>query len=145
MKKLFLFMLVLVSFSLPSFAEQKTKVKPAPAPIVEQKQPEIIPPYEGAILKLAETLGSLSFLSSVCADETSTTSSDVWRIKAQQLLETEGASESRKQVFIGNFNRGFNSYAQIYHHCTPNATLAKQRLLDEGAKLTRELASRFGN
>ncbi len=144
MKKYYFFTLVLFCTS-HGFAEQKPKLKPAPTPIVEQKQPEIIPPYEGAILKLAETLGSLSFLSSVCADETSTTSSDVWRIKAKQFLETEGASESRKQVFIGHFNRGFNSYSQVYHHCTPNATLAKQRLLDEGAKLTRELSNRFGN
>jgi uncharacterized protein (TIGR02301 family) len=129
-----------------SFAQQKTKIKPAPAPIIETKPAvEIIPPYEGSILKLAETLGSLSILSSICADEPSATSGDIWRAKAEQLLEIEGASQSRKQVFIGNFNRGFNSYAQVYHHCTPNAILAKQRLLDEGTKLTRELSSRFGN
>lgn len=151
MKKYWFFMVAFVCclvsiFAHPSFAQQKTKIKPAPAPIIDTKPAvENIPPYEGSILKLAETLGSLSILSSICADEPSATSGDIWRAKAEQLLETEGASQSRKQVFIGNFNRGFNSYAQVYHHCTPNAILAKQRLLDEGTKLIRELSSRFGN
>jgi uncharacterized protein (TIGR02301 family) len=145
-KKYYFFAIILFFCAIPSFAEQKIKAKQAlPTPIIEQKPPEFIPPYEGSVLKLAETLGSLSFLSLLCEETQNATSSDVWRIKAQQLIETENASETRKKAFIGNFNNGFNSYSQVYHHCTPNAMLAKQRLLDEGAKLTRELSNRFGN
>ena len=146
MIKLGVSLLLLVTLSTPSFCQQKTKPKAQPpAPIVEQKPaPDVLPPYETDLLKLATTLGSLSLLSSVCTSDNST-SAAIWRSKAEELLKSEGASEHRKKLFIASFNQGFNSYLEVYHICTSNAELAKERLLKDGAKLGRELSSRFGN
>ncbi len=143
MKKSIVIMCILTC-SQPSLAQKKPLQKPAP--IIEQKPVELAPPYEGSLLSLSETMGSLSFLSTLCEPQTDeATTGKVWRIKAQQLLEAEGVSEPRKRIFIGRFNAGYNSYAQIYRTCTDNAVLAKSRLLEQGAKLTSELTSRYGN
>ncbi len=146
MIKLGVWLFLLITLCAPGFSQQKAKPKaPPPAPPVEQKPvPEVPPPYENDLLKFATTLGSLSLLSSLCTNDSST-SGEIWRSKAQELLNSEGASENRKKLFIASFNQGFNSYSEVYRICTPNAEFAKERLLQDGAKLGRELSNRFGN
>ena len=146
MKKLFSRLFLCMVLSTACFSQQKAKQKThPPAPIIEQKpEPEVVPPYEGNLLKFAETLGSLSLLSSICSSDNST-NSETWRLKAKELLDAEGTSENRKRRFVASFNQGFNSYYEVYRVCTPNAELAKERLLSEGARLGRDLSSRFGN
>ncbi len=154
MIRFWLLLLMLTSAAAPLSAQTQPRAKrieqKAPAKTVtpaepEQKPADPTPPYEQLLLKLAETMGSLSFLSGLCEGSDSSTGASVWRAKAQQLLESEGTNPTRKQLFIGSFNRGFNGYGEVYRSCTPNALLAKERLIEEGAKQTREIASKFGN
>ncbi len=103
------------------------------------------PPYEPQIIKLAEIMGSLAFLSELCGPPAGVQQSDIWRQKAQQFLNAEPMSEARKQRFAGAYNRGLQGYKLVYRSCTPNARLSVERLLSDGAKLTRELVGRFGS
>ncbi len=136
----------------PFFAQQKAKkLEPASAQkAAKPPEPEVIvpkeappPPYEPEILKLAEIMGSLAFLGDLCAVNVKSPPSAIWRAKAQELLANEETTPARKEQFTGRFNRGFNSYREVYRTCTANAETSRIRLLQDGAKLTREISSRF--
>ena len=129
--------------------EQKTKAAAgAPKKEVprepEPPPPEQPPPYEPQTLKLAEILGSLAFLSELCGPPDGIDDKDVWRRKAQDFMNADPMTQARRERFTGAYNRGFQSYRLVYRNCTDNARLSSQRLMDDGAKLTREIASRFG-
>jgi uncharacterized protein (TIGR02301 family) len=114
---------------------RKEEAPPAPPP------PEDAPaPYEPQMLRLAETLGALSFLRDLCGAGDGAQ----WRQRMQALLDSEGQNEGRRARLAGAFNRGFQDYAAVYRVCTPNAELALSRRLAEGRKLTRDLAARWG-
>ncbi|MBY0613770.1 MAG: TIGR02301 family protein [Beijerinckiaceae bacterium] len=119
-------------------AQQKKEAEPEPPP----EQP---PPYEPQTLKLAELLGSLAFLTELCGPPDGLNDKDVWRKKAQEFMSVEPMSQARRERFAGAYNRGFQSYRLVYRKCTDNARLSVERLMDDGAKLTREIASRFGS
>lgn len=99
------------------------------------------PPYEGELLRLAEILGALHYIRPLCgaAEETR------WRDEMAGLLQTEAPSEARRGQLIGAFNLGYESYKQVYRTCTPSAELASQRYLEAGAKLSRDIAARYGS
>lgn len=107
--------------------------------------PEQPPPYEPQTLKLAELLGSLAFLTELCGPPDGLNDKDIWRKKAQEFMSVEPMSQARRERFAGAYNRGFQSYRLVYRKCTDNARLSIERLMDDGAKLTREIASRFGS
>jgi uncharacterized protein (TIGR02301 family) len=138
--------LIVLTSVLPAGAQQKAKPPPSPpvrdVPTSVEAPP---PPYEPQILKLAETMGSLAFLSRLCSETDTGQSPDLWRAKAQELLNAEETTATRKERFAGAFNRGFQGYQLAHRSCTANAELALHRLLQQGADLTHDLASRFGN
>ena len=41
---------------------------------------------------------------------------------------------------IASFNRGYRSFQQSYHSCTPAADFAIRRYLEEGAKIARDIS-----
>ena len=129
--------------------EQKTRQQPAPArkevPEPEAPPPETPPPYEPQILKLAEIMGAIAFLANLCKPPEAKEPGDVWRGKALEFLNAEPLSPARRERFAGAYNRGFQSYGVVYRTCTPNARLSIDRLMIDGAKLTREISSRFGS
>ncbi|WP_084143595.1 TIGR02301 family protein [Methylocapsa acidiphila] len=96
-------------------------------------------PYEGQLLRLAEILGSLSYLDELCG------SSDAgqWRERMQALLDAEAKTTFRKERLAGAFNRGFRGYERSYRACTQNAQIVITRFLAEGGRLTHEIVSRF--
>ena len=118
--------------------------KDAPEPEAAPAQLETPPPYEPQVLKLAGILGSLAFLTDLCGPPPGIAARDVWRAKAQAFLNAEPMSEARRQRFTGAYNRGFEGYRVVYHGCTANARVSMDRLMNDGAALTREIASRFG-
>ena len=122
----------------PVAGQQKIAPEPETAPS------ETPPPYEPQVLKLAGILGSLAFLTDLCGAPSGIEGRDVWRTKAQALLNAEPMSELRRQRFAGAFNRGFDSYRLVYRSCTANARLSMDRLMSDGAVLTRDIAGRFG-
>jgi uncharacterized protein (TIGR02301 family) len=125
--------------------QQQQKAAPAPARVVpDQKQVKIIetpPAYEGEMARLAEILGALHYLRPLCG----AADGSRWRNEMQGLIETEQPPPERRDGLIASFNRSYTSYQQTYRTCTPAAGLAIRRYLDEGAKLSREIATRYGN
>ncbi|MEX2127898.1 MAG: TIGR02301 family protein [Xanthobacteraceae bacterium] len=126
-------------------APQQQQQKAAPARVApEQKQAKIIetpPAYEGEMARLAEILGALHYLRPLCGAADGTR----WRNEMQGLIEVEQPPPERRDGLIASFNRSYTAYQQTYRGCTPAAGLAIRRYLDEGAKLSREIATRYGN
>lgn len=131
---------VLASFSaMPALAQKK----PAPpAPATAPAKPEEKPtPYDGQLLRLAEVLGSVHYLRSLCG----ATSAD-WRSAMQNLLDAETINEpQRREKLTAAFNRGYRAFAAVHTSCTPAARTAEERYRNEGATLSGEIASRYGN
>jgi len=147
-----LLVLILSTGSAPAAPEKRPQVErgkaadPKEKPAEEAPAPqETPPPYEADLLKLAEVLGSLTFLSDLCAAEHDGRAGAIWRKKAEALIDSETMTEPRRQRFAGAFNRGFSGYATVYRACTDNARSSVERLKVDGAALARDLASRFGS
>lgn len=120
------------------------RAAPAPAPQTAQKQVKIIetpPAYEGEMARLAEILGALHYLRPLCGAKDGSR----WRNEMQGLIESEQPPAERRDRMIASFNRSYVAYEQTYRNCTPAADLAIRRFIDEGARLSREIATRYGN
>ena len=113
--------------------------RPRDPPI--QAAPDPLPPYEAKLDRLAELLGTLSFMRDLCG----VGDGSVWRSQMAALLQSEGSLPERRDRLAGAFNRGFRGYATSYRSCTPAADLVIERSLAEGSALSRELSARFGS
>ena len=58
-------------------------------------------------------------------------------------MNAEAAGPSRREKLAGAYNHGLQGYQFSYHACTPNALLARQRFLDEGARLSHDISARY--
>lgn len=99
------------------------------------------PPYESDLLRLSEMLGALHYIRPLCGAGEATR----WRDEMQGLLDAEQPSDARRGQLTAAFNRGYESYRQVYRSCTPSAELAAQRYLDAGARLSRDISARYGS
>jgi uncharacterized protein (TIGR02301 family) len=99
------------------------------------------PPYEKDLRRIAEILGALHYLRPLCGADDGA----AWRDKMRSLIDAEGGPADRRERLAGAFNEGYNGFQLTYRTCTPSADLAVRRYLAEGAKLTREIATRHGN
>lgn len=125
----------------PASAQAQRRPAASPPPAVEQPDPEPAPPpYESQLLKLAEVMGSLAYLRTLCA----AVEARDWRERMAALLEAEGRTPARRERLTGAFNRGFRAYAATHRLCTDGSQEASSRLAGEGEKLARGLAGRFG-
>jgi uncharacterized protein (TIGR02301 family) len=98
-------------------------------------------PFDGDLQRLAEILGSLHYLRGICGNNEGTK----WRNQMQALIDAETPSGDRRTRLIAAFNRGYNGYQQTYRTCTPAATVAIRRYVEEGAKISRDLTARYAN
>ncbi|HEV7256926.1 MAG TPA: TIGR02301 family protein [Bosea sp. (in: a-proteobacteria)] len=110
--------------------------EPAPAPAPEPPPP----PYEPQLLKLAEIMGSLAYLRTLCAGK----EAQEWRDRMTALIEAEGRTPLRRERLTSAYNRGFRAYALTHRSCTPGTQEASTRLAAEGERLARSLAGRYG-
>jgi uncharacterized protein (TIGR02301 family) len=108
-----------------------------PAPVVKETPPA----YEREMARLAEILGALHYLRPLCG----TADGSRWRNEMSSLIDAEQAPAERRDQMIASFNRSYGAYEQTYRSCTPAAELAITRFIGEGAKLSREIATRYGN
>ncbi|WP_244479296.1 MULTISPECIES: TIGR02301 family protein [unclassified Rhizobium] len=132
--------LLLLAMPLPVALAQPAAER-APAPSVDTAAPKPAP-YDARLLRMAEIVGSVTYLRTLCADA----SAGEWREDMQALIDREaGAEADRKARLTAAFNRGYRSFAAVYTRCTPSARLADKRYRDEGATLAAEIVSRFGN
>lgn len=98
-------------------------------------------PFDAELQRLAEILGTLHYLRGICgANE-----GQKWRNEMQQLVDAETPSGERRSRMIAGFNRGYNGFQQTYRTCTPAATVAIKRFLDEGSRISRDLTARYAN
>jgi uncharacterized protein (TIGR02301 family) len=122
----------------PALAQKKEQAKPpaaAPAP------PEKPAPYDQQLTRLAEILGSVHYLRTLCG----AVGVD-WRATMQKLLDTETQNEAaRRERLTAAFNRGYRSFAAVHTTCTPTARVAEERYRAEGATLASEITARYGN
>jgi uncharacterized protein (TIGR02301 family) len=108
--------------------------KPAEAPT------ELPPPiYEDKLLRLAEILGSLSFLRDLCGESDGA----AWRGEMSALLAAEEPGPERRQRLVARFNHGFETYNAVYRSCTPSAERAIGRYLVEGQVLANDVRTRY--
>ncbi|MFA6266955.1 MAG: TIGR02301 family protein [Pseudolabrys sp.] len=121
---------------LPAHAQTQTPAQtPAPAP---DSAPA---PYDADLQRLAEILGSLQYLRTVCGAK----EGQKWRDEMQGLIDAEAPSGERRRQIVARFNRGYRGFEQTYRTCTPAADLAIRRYLEEGAKIAREITARYAN
>lgn len=101
---------------------------------------ELPPPiYEEKLLRLAEILGSLSFLRDLCGES----DGGAWRAEMSALLAAEDPGPQRRQRLVARFNHGFETYNAVYRSCTPSAKLAISRYLNEGQALASDVRTRY--
>jgi uncharacterized protein (TIGR02301 family) len=113
-------------------AAQEEPAAPAPA--------ELPPPiYEDKLLRLAEILGSLSFLRDLCGDD----DGSAWRAEMSTLLAAEEPGPQRRQRLVASFNHGFETFNAVYRSCTPSAKRAIARYLSEGEALAGDVRTRY--
>ncbi|MBX9908353.1 MAG: TIGR02301 family protein [Beijerinckiaceae bacterium] len=98
------------------------------------------PPYEPQLLKLAEIIGSLSYLRTLCAAR----EAQDWRDRMAALIEAEGRTTQRRERLTSAYNRGFRAYAATHRLCTEGSQEASARLAGEGERLATTLAGRYG-
>lgn len=96
------------------------------------------PLYQRQLERLSEIMGSLYFLQPLCAG-----TGEDWRAQMEELLVLDEPDEDRRQRLAGAFNVGYTAYARFHRACTPSASEALRRLLDEAEKTAREIHSRY--
>lgn len=116
--------------------QQQQQRPPEPAP--EPEAPAS--PYEPQLLQLAEIIGSLSYLRTLCE----TREAQDWRERMGNLLDSEGRSPQRRERLASAYNRGYRAYSATHRTCSEGTQEASARLAQEGEKLAKALASRFG-
>lgn len=120
--------------------EKPAGVEASPATPASPQDAVPLPPYESEVERLAGLMGTLSFLRDLCGAGDGAQ----WRAKMGELLAAEGATDMRRKRLAGAFNEGLRGYAATYRRCTPAAGVVIDRALDEAARLTQDLASRYG-
>jgi uncharacterized protein (TIGR02301 family) len=126
---------------IPAPTAPRTAPQPKDAAKEPPKIPETPPVYEGEMSRLAEILGALHYLRPLCG----TKDGSRWRNEMSGMIEAEAPPAERRDRLIASFNRSYVAYEQTYRTCTPAADVAIRRFLDEGARLSREIATRYGN
>ena len=116
--------------------EKDKEKEKAPAPAPEPPPP----PYEPQLLRLSEIIGALAYLRDLCGAH----DGEVYHAKMAALLEAEAKTDARKERLAGAYNRGFEGYALTYRACTPAAHEVLTRFLDEAARISKDLANRYG-
>lgn len=109
--------------------------EPAPA------APELVAPYDADLQRLAEILGALQYLRTLCNAK----DGQKWRDQMQALLEAEAPNGERRRRIVANYNRGYRGFQQTYRTCTPSADLVIRRYLQEGARISRDITARYAN
>jgi uncharacterized protein (TIGR02301 family) len=97
-------------------------------------------PYEKQLQRLAEVLGSVQYLRTLCGEE-----GNLWRERMDALLKSEDPDPARRSMLVASYNHGYRTFRDSYTSCTASAIEAIRRYMQEGETLASELASRYGN
>jgi uncharacterized protein (TIGR02301 family) len=140
-KKRSAIVLVLLAMSLPAFGQQGRRPAPPPAPPAREEAAPEPPPaaYEPELLRLAEVIGTLSYMTALCIQP----DSQSWQQRITQLIEAEGNTPQRKERLAGAYNRGYLGHQPAHRSCTERSRQVIDRLLQQGQRLTREISTRY--
>jgi uncharacterized protein (TIGR02301 family) len=97
--------------------------------------------YEADLIQLSEILGALHYLRPLCGGA----EQGQWRVEMQALIDAAELTADKRGQLVTSFNRGYLTYEQTHRTCTPAARTAIRRFLDEGARLSRDIALRYAN
>jgi len=139
MRRAALCLLALLTGALPGVAPAQQRPPAAAKPAEPAPEPPP-PPYEPQLLKLAEIMGSLAYLRTLCAGK----EAQDWRDRMTALVEAEGRTPPRRERLTAAYNRGFRAYSLTHRACTDGSQEASTRLAGEGERLARVLAGRYG-
>jgi uncharacterized protein (TIGR02301 family) len=123
-----------------SHPPKSQSAKPPPNQPEAPKPDPTVLPYDRDLDRLAEVMGTLAFLRDLCGHKDGA----AWRDRMNELMEAEGSTPERRNRLAGAYNRGFNGLQPGYHRCTAAADLLGERLMREGAALSRAITSRYG-
>ncbi len=129
---------ILLCLAAPAWTASAWAAPASDAPPQEKPQTA---PYDKELQRLAEILGALHYLRSVCGSK----EGQKWRDQMQALIDSEAPSGERRRKIVASFNRGYLGFQQTYRTCTPAADLAIRRYFEEGAKIAREITARYAN
>jgi uncharacterized protein (TIGR02301 family) len=121
----------------------KSEAKPAPAAGTQAPPPstaERLPPYEPQLLRLAEIVGALAYLRDLCGAGDGAK----FRSAMKALQDADGADQPQRDLLAGAYNRGFEGYRLSYRTCNAAAGEVIARFLTETARISAELAGRYG-
>jgi uncharacterized protein (TIGR02301 family) len=99
------------------------------------------PAYQQDLLRLAEIMGALSHLEAICGDPDAA----VWRDSMDQLITAQGMPPEERRLYVGAFNRGLETFANIHRSCTQQARFAIERYLTEGATISDRIGASYGS
>jgi uncharacterized protein (TIGR02301 family) len=85
-------------------------------------------------------MGALAYLRDLCGEGDGP---QFWQ-KMTALLDANSGGESHRDLLAGAYNKSFQDYARSYRICTPAAHEVISRFLTETARLSDDLASRYG-
>ena len=118
-----------------------TLALPVGAPAQEAAPPPVVSaPYDDGLIRLAEILGAMHYLRDLCGAGEGT----LWRDQMQGLIDAEQVDGPRLARLVEGFNRGYEGFKAVYRACTPAATTAIDRYMEEGARIARDTAARYG-
>ena len=137
MRPLAALLAVLVALAPVAALAQQRPAAPASKPAAPEPDG---PPYEPQLLQLADIMGSLAYLRTLCGGK----EAQDWRDRMAALVEAEGRTPQRRDRLTAAFNRGFKAYALTHRACTDASQEAASRLADQGGQLSRTLAGRYG-
>ena len=101
----------------------------------------VLPPaYDAEMLRLSEILGALHYLRELCGAE----EGQLWRDQMQEMITREEPTAERRAQMIARFNHGFRGFRETYRECTVAAREANDRYIEEGARISLQIPSRFG-
>jgi uncharacterized protein (TIGR02301 family) len=106
----------------------------------EESAPSNQPAYDPQLLRLSEILGAVHYLRKLCGSG----EGNLWRDQMQALIDSENPDVDRRARLIDRFNRGYQGFRSVYRTCTPAATTAIDRYMQEGAKIARDITARYG-
>lgn len=138
--------LILVAEPLGVWAQESGPAPAAPEEPAGEPAPEAGSRPSGApfmqpLGRLANILGSVHFLRTLCGDE----DAELWRTKMNEIIDAQNPNEADRRILIAQFNGGYRAFEATYRQCTPAAEVATRRYLEEGAALSREISVRYGN
>lgn len=125
----------------PRAAPPPPPAAPAPPPAAPAlPDPNAPPPYEPQMMRLAEILGALHHLRTVC----NAPDANLWRDRLAALIEADASAADRRDRLVGAFNASLRTWARSYRSCTPAAEHASRMFLDETAKIATDVKARYG-